>query len=316
MSEQAPPNPNVSTFNNIYWNQSIDDEFKSILDKKYLRFPIAQGTETLSTANVNGTITIDNTNNDKITIVSNTESIINDESVNIDKDDPVHPNPLITFADNVVDGDGCELRASGFNGMPSTFNNDKPTNNTNQTDGEAVPVNYYNGQWITMDPYLRFTNNGQTFGGEWYGIRVSTPCKVAVSLRRHNININLLYTGYRTEYTSSTTLAPPIRFTNGRLARIYSGDVSADHPIRIQMIGYIGAIESSTVYYNWIYVLNAWGYDATSNEPFYTRTILMTYPDESGNATRYRLLVACEPGATFTDEGTLLTSDTGNIAMV
>jgi hypothetical protein len=315
MSEQSPPNPNVSTFNNIYWNQSIDDEFKSILDKKYLRFPIAQGTERLSTANVNGTITINNTNNDKITIVSNTESIINDESENINVNDPVHPNPLITFADNVVDGDGCELRASGFNGMPSTFNNSKPTDQS-QTDGETPSVNYWNGQWITMDPLLNITHNGQTFGGEWYGIRVSTPCKVAVSLRRHNLDINILLTGYRTEYTSSTTLAPVIRPTNGKLARIYSGDVSADYPIRIQIVAYIGSIQSSSIYYNWIYVLNAWGYDANTNDPFYTRTILMSYPDEPGTSTRYRLLVACEPGATFTDEGTLLTSDTGNIAMV
>lgn len=313
MSEQAPPNPNVSIFNNIYWNQSIDDEFKSILDKKYLRFPIAQGTETLSTANVNGTITIDNTNNDKITIVSNTESIINDESVNIDENDPIHPNPLITFADNVVDGDGCELRASGFNGMPFTFNNDKPSN-TDQQDGEGV--NYYNGQWITMEPYLNFTNNGQTFGGEWYGIRVSTPCKVAVSLRRHNLDIDVRSINYRTEYTTSSTLAPISRSGQAKLARIYSGDVSADHPIRIQIIAYIGAIQSSGVYYNWSWVLNAWGYDATSNEPFYSRTIMLNNPDDGGSSTRYKMLVACEPGATFTDEGTLLTSDTGNIAMV
>lgn len=57
MSVNQPPDPNVDTFNNAYW---IEDPAAS-LDNKYLRFPTAQGAETLQQTTVNGDFTLNNT---------------------------------------------------------------------------------------------------------------------------------------------------------------------------------------------------------------------------------------------------------------
>ena len=58
MSTNPPPSPNVSTFNNLYW---IPDEGTGITtaqgDARYLKFPVAQGTEALQTININGITT-------------------------------------------------------------------------------------------------------------------------------------------------------------------------------------------------------------------------------------------------------------------
>ena len=55
MSVNQPPNPNLDTFNNTYW---IPDPNDINLDGKYLRFPIAQGAETLQQTTINGDLTL------------------------------------------------------------------------------------------------------------------------------------------------------------------------------------------------------------------------------------------------------------------
>jgi hypothetical protein len=54
MSVNTPPNPNVATFNNLYW--IIDDAALTTAEanKKYLKFPVAQGAETLKAITVTG----------------------------------------------------------------------------------------------------------------------------------------------------------------------------------------------------------------------------------------------------------------------
>ena len=54
MSVNIPPNPNVSTFNNLYWIQADDALTTGEADLRYLKFPIAQGTESLKAINVTG----------------------------------------------------------------------------------------------------------------------------------------------------------------------------------------------------------------------------------------------------------------------
>jgi hypothetical protein len=54
MSSTNPPNPNVDAFNNLYWT-AIDEALTTIDgDKRYLRFPTAQGKETFQNIDVNG----------------------------------------------------------------------------------------------------------------------------------------------------------------------------------------------------------------------------------------------------------------------
>jgi hypothetical protein len=54
MSSTNPPNPNVSTFNNLYWSITDIPLTQSQADRRYLKYPVAQGKETLQDIDVNG----------------------------------------------------------------------------------------------------------------------------------------------------------------------------------------------------------------------------------------------------------------------
>lgn len=54
MSSTNPPNPNVSTFNNLYWSITDIPLTQSQADRRYLKYPVAQGKETLQAIDVNG----------------------------------------------------------------------------------------------------------------------------------------------------------------------------------------------------------------------------------------------------------------------
>lgn len=57
MSTNIPPNPNVDTFNTLYWKTGNGQLTIEEADLRYLKWPIAQGTENLQTTNVNGLLT-------------------------------------------------------------------------------------------------------------------------------------------------------------------------------------------------------------------------------------------------------------------
>ena len=73
MSVNVPPDPNVDLFNNSYWIQDPN----SNLNSKYLRFPVAQGAETLQQTTINGDLTL---NQDRIHLGNLTQSINPPES--------------------------------------------------------------------------------------------------------------------------------------------------------------------------------------------------------------------------------------------
>lgn len=54
MSVNQPPSPNVDTFNNLYWISGDTALTQGQADLRYLKWPVAQGTENLQTINVNG----------------------------------------------------------------------------------------------------------------------------------------------------------------------------------------------------------------------------------------------------------------------
>ena len=72
MSVNHPPNPNVATFNNLYWISADTGLTTATGDLRYLKFPVAQGTENLQTTNVNGVLTCNN------------NVIVNNKSLDID----------------------------------------------------------------------------------------------------------------------------------------------------------------------------------------------------------------------------------------
>ena len=85
MSVNHPPNPNVATFNNLYWISADTGLTTATGDLRYLKFPVAQGTENLQTTNVNGVLTCNN------------NVIVNNKSLDIDG-----ALGQIRYADNTV----------------------------------------------------------------------------------------------------------------------------------------------------------------------------------------------------------------------
>jgi hypothetical protein len=63
MSVNPPPNPNVNTFNNEYWISGDNALTQSEADLRYLKWPVAQGTENLQAVNVNGAADFNSTIN-------------------------------------------------------------------------------------------------------------------------------------------------------------------------------------------------------------------------------------------------------------
>ena len=67
MSSYPPPDPNVSIFNNLYWQTGATVLTKEIADKYYVKYPTAQGDEKFpfnveidENLTVNGTSTVNN----------------------------------------------------------------------------------------------------------------------------------------------------------------------------------------------------------------------------------------------------------------
>jgi hypothetical protein len=107
MSVNIPPNPNVATFNNLYWiNFDIgsDGLTEAEADLLYLKFPVAQGTEDLQAITINGLTTA----NDDINIADGTlgTSSLNQTTTLLTITAPVGGSvkilPSITFADNTI----------------------------------------------------------------------------------------------------------------------------------------------------------------------------------------------------------------------
>lgn len=89
MSATNPPDPNVNTFNNLYWITGDTALTQEQADKRYLRFPTAQGTENLAAINVSGIATFNNdivvadgAENSTITMNGTTDTLTTINNVN------------------------------------------------------------------------------------------------------------------------------------------------------------------------------------------------------------------------------------------
>ncbi len=80
MSSSNPPDPNVNTFNNLYWIGGDTSLTQDVADKRYLRFPTAQGTENLAAINVNGIASFNN----EFVQTGATNNILQDLTTNTD----------------------------------------------------------------------------------------------------------------------------------------------------------------------------------------------------------------------------------------
>ena len=132
MSTNTPPSPNVDTFNNLYWIAGDTALTTAEADLRYLKFPVAQGTENLATTNVNGVLTCNN------------NVIVNNKSLDIDG-----ALGQIRYADNKVQN-------TAYTGAtPGTYT---ATNMTIDANGKISAIS--NGAAATQKTYtVQYTTN-------------------------------------------------------------------------------------------------------------------------------------------------------------
>jgi hypothetical protein len=135
MSVNPPPNPNVATFNNLYWltfDAGADGLTEAEADLLYLKFPVAQGTEDLQAIAINGVTTA----YDDIFVADGTlgTSSINQTTTLLTITAPAGGSvkilPSITFADGSIQttaaGGGSILATNNTFTGTNAFNNAAP----------------------------------------------------------------------------------------------------------------------------------------------------------------------------------------------
>ena len=150
MSVNPPPSPNVNRFNNLYWISADDGLTIGVGDLRYLKFPNAQGTETLLTTNVNGTLT-----SNSQTIQADTANVVSSRIKQNNTDLTIQagynkPNTTISISCNNATSVSTPILTGTYGtittgGQQFTFNSVYPPL-TNQT---SPPFTDYTNQMTT-----------------------------------------------------------------------------------------------------------------------------------------------------------------------
>jgi len=140
MSSTNPPNPNVSTFNNLYWSITDIPLTQSQADRRYLKYPVAQGKETLQAVDVNGIANF----NQPITMTSATAAnrSISSSIYNV-------KNASNTSIGNITYTSNSINYQSSISNARHLF-----TNNTGGTDIDVMEITANNGVTITKSLLL------------------------------------------------------------------------------------------------------------------------------------------------------------------
>lgn len=244
MSVNIPPNPNVSTFNNLYWITGDTPITENIANKKYLKFPVAQGNETLQGISVNGIATFNSTStfNDDATF---NEPVIIADGANNSTISQTTTNLVIQ--DNAVSGEidfntanssgviTTQLSLNKSKGATFTTNtyvedsvfimrdNDTTTtqNNTSYNAGSMVEFNLAP---VSLNPADRFRFYSDALGNTIDPLTISrTGISVNPSITFPDNRVqNSAFTGAGALSGSYTTADLTID-TNGKITAISSG---------------------------------------------------------------------------------------------
>jgi hypothetical protein len=288
MSENPPPIPNVDTFNNTYFSPLLDADLQSELNANYLQFPSAQGTENFNDVNVSNVLNVSS---------STTELSIN--ATTIDNTDKLIVMGTATFEDH----NGCEVRASGFDGVLRSYDTTAPSGSF--SDGEGTI--YTN--WLRMIPInFKYTHS---FGAEWHDFRLSADGPLAVRIVNGD-GSKKKFTVHRTQYELIPTTPTQFGIADADVAKVCNRAIQAGYPCKIQITAYTGTHNGSNT--KWISVINFFGYDARSTpRPVYCRLVCI-YDTEPGSVSDFTVnLASTNP---FESGSILLVSDKGNMAFI
>jgi hypothetical protein len=119
MSVISPPEPNLDTFNNTYWTTDDIPLTQAEANKLYLKYPIAQGTQTLQAVNINGTTTI---NNQNLVITDGTNTNTISKSGYTTRNSVQNITHYLNFSDSSTTGVGNIQKTAGITCNPSTNN--------------------------------------------------------------------------------------------------------------------------------------------------------------------------------------------------
>ncbi len=201
MSSYAPPTENVAIFDTINFTSGEETLTQQQADKRYLRFPNAQGTENLQVINVNGLATF---NND-ILQVGSTNNITQDQQTNTD--------PNILKATDIYGDLNVRKPTSSSGGALRLWAVNGGSSNSSQiytTGTQMALVNLNNSGAITFDVKDGAGNNsevlqlGSASATFLTNINASKPLTMNGTLTDRTIN-NVYYQLQDATLSSTTT---------------------------------------------------------------------------------------------------------------
>lgn len=179
MAEYSPPIEDLPIFDNLVFTNGDEPLTYNIAKKKFLRYPIAQGTETLQAITVNGVATFNNnidankpivmtgtSSNDRV--ITNTYYNLNDVTTNV-TDGSIYANNGVFIYDNNINSGSHEWavnNSSGTQTLPLTISSNFVKVNTTSSsplrvsdngDGTKYAEIYQNGGGLTLHNQV---NNG------------------------------------------------------------------------------------------------------------------------------------------------------------
>jgi hypothetical protein len=177
MSVISPPEPNLDTFNNTYWTTDDIPLTQAEANKLYLKYPIAQGTQTLQAVNINGITTINETttitNSKNLLLTDGTTTNTISHSGYTTRNSVQNLTHYLNFSDSSSTGIGNIQKTAGISCNPFT-NNITATSFTGNA-SNAIAVSTTNTNASSPLLYLVGTQPGAGDNKTLYGDYGTTP---------------------------------------------------------------------------------------------------------------------------------------------
>lgn len=264
MTSYGPPTEDVPIFDTLYFKQGEDYLTQNQADKRYLRYPNAQGTENLSTIVVNGTASFQaNISTSGGLNYDNNTNILSSTTLdgNIVLDEVFSSGPWYPV---LASGDGSRRLAVNIPPISMTYNAATNTLTATTFSGNAttattaVTATNANNVYITSDdnsgtfyiPFTKTSGNGNKalFQDDTTGPLTYNPSTATLTYNKWNVGVPFIFDDFTTIETNG-----PIGWFNsvntGTTQRlIFEGStISADYTaLNVQLRAGLFFIQTST----------------------------------------------------------------------